>query len=90
VRDSDSRFHSSFSAPNLVHRRIRLKFCTAAGKYFPREVGVQGGKREREREKGGGKGGTRRKSFIAAELRLPSQCLQLARFLSLMSMRVGA
>jgi hypothetical protein len=56
VRDSDSRFHSSFSAPNLVHRRIRLKFCTAAGKYFPREVGVQGGKRERERERRGGGG----------------------------------
>lgn len=55
MRDSDSRFHSSFSAPNLVHRRIRLKFCTAAGKYFPREVGVQGGKRQRERgwERGG-------------------------------------
>ncbi len=88
MRDSDSRFHSSFSAPNLVHRRIRLKFCTAAGKYFPREVGVQGGKRQRE--KGGGKGETRRKSFVAAELRLPSQCLQLARFLSLMSVRVGA
>jgi len=33
-----------------------LKFCTAAGKYFPREVGVQGGKRERER-RGGERGG---------------------------------
>lgn len=61
MRDSDSRFHSSFSAPNLVHRRIRLKFCTAAGKYFPREVGVQGGKRERER--GGGKGGDPAEKF---------------------------
>jgi hypothetical protein len=77
VRDSDSRFHSSFSAPNLVHRRIRLKFCTAAGKYFPREVGVQGGKRE-ERG-GGGRGGPGGKVSLQ---RLPSQCLQLARFLS--------
>ncbi len=64
MRDSDSRFHSSFSAPNLVHRRIRLKFCTAAGKYFTREVGVQGGKREREREReSGGEGGDPAEKF---------------------------
>jgi hypothetical protein len=87
VRDSDSRFHSSFSAPNLVHRRIRLKFCTAAGKYFPREVGVQGGKRERERG-GGGRGGPGSRaptsfpmsatSEVSLSHEYASRCLKLA------------